>query len=311
VIVLRENTVVVRGATLTIEPGVEVRMHPGVSLIVEGRLDARGVEGRRVRFTRSDPSAPWEALVADSGGQINLYFTDLLGGGAGGKVLQSTSSSVNIQNTQLRNNSGQIWALNSHMKILSSEITENRMPYGAAVEISYNAIGEEPVQVEVLDSRIHHNQLSLGAPPLKIVNNTPEGIVNIHIQTTLLAGQSGPDLEIMTDGPVGGSVFCNTLIGGANGLSVRTEHAPPTFYLAFSIRSNVIDEHEPGNNPTYQQLSIGRGATSDLRIDMRENWWGDASGPYAPDRNTTGKGDAVGVNIAFDGWLMQRPSCAK
>ena len=38
-------------------------------------------------------------------------------------------------------------------------------------------------------------------------------------------------------------------------------------------------------------------------VDAENNWWGDASGPYHPDLNPDGLGDAVSDNVDFDPWL--------
>jgi len=302
---------VVRGTTLTIDPGAVVRMAPGVSLIVQGTLNATGSDTNRILFINNEPNTWWESLVAEAGGQITLDHTDLIGGGSGGKVVQSTSSSLMIQNATMTKSSGQIWALNSTVQLLSSEITANHMPYGAAIELTYTKIDPNGVSVTVSDNRIHDNGLSAGSAPLKVVNNTTDGVVTLMINNTLFSGQSGPDLEIVTDGQLDGDLWCNTFTGGSNGLSVRTEHGSPTLSPILKIHNNVIEKHTPPNNPVYQQLKIGRGASSDLSIDMSANWWGNAAGPYSPDRNTTGKGEAVGVNIVFASWMTERPGCAK
>jgi hypothetical protein len=43
---------------------------------------------------------------------------------------------------------------------------------------------------------------------------------------------------------------------------------------------------------------------------MTNNWWEVESGPYEPDQNADGRGESVGVNIAFRPWLGSRPACA-
>jgi hypothetical protein len=47
-----------------------------------------------------------------------------------------------------------------------------------------------------------------------------------------------------------------------------------------------------------------------MAIDMRNNWWGDPTGPYDPERHADGRGEAVGDNIEYAPWLTDRPSCA-
>jgi len=51
------------------------------------------------------------------------------------------------------------------------------------------------------------------------------------------------------------------------------------------------------------------GLASDIGIDGRNNWWGHESGPYHPQENGEGTGDAVGENVPFHPWLTARPAC--
>jgi len=47
---------------------------------------------------------------------------------------------------------------------------------------------------------------------------------------------------------------------------------------------------------------------SSENVDVRGNWWGDASGPYHAAQNPTGLGDEVYGNALFDPWLLEEPS---
>ena len=74
----------------------------------------------------------------------------------------------------------------------------------------------------------------------------------------------------------------------------------------------AIEDHSPPIVPIYTKPyhGIGRGATSEIEIDMSNNWWDDPTGPYEPDRHADGRGDAVGDTITFAPWLTGRPACA-
>ena len=73
--VVTGSIVVPAGATLTIEPGVEVRFNPGTALDVNGTLDARGTAGSKITFTSGSAYEPgaWTGLrFADgSGGTLS------------------------------------------------------------------------------------------------------------------------------------------------------------------------------------------------------------------------------------------------
>jgi hypothetical protein len=54
-------------------------------------------------------------------------------------------------------------------------------------------------------------------------------------------------------------------------------------------------------------LWVGEDVTE--TVDARYNWWGDASGPYHPTLNPSGKGDNVSGNANFSPWLLSEKVC--
>jgi hypothetical protein len=151
--------------------------------------------------------------------------------------------------------------------------------------------------------------MQAGTSPVRISNSSALDTLNLDIQGNLLVGQEGPDLTLTTNGPLQGGLGCNALIGGTNGLSVRSE-LPQVPGFALTIRNNATEMHTPPIIPEYLKYGIGRGATSELALDMTGNWWGSPLGPYEPDRHADGRGEAVGDNIEFGPWLTERPACA-
>jgi len=154
-----------------------------------------------------------------------------------------------------------------------------------------------------------NNAMVAGAAPLRLTNLSFDHPVRIEIEQNLLVGAAGPNLALFTNAQLMGNIRCNTLIGGANGLSLRSD-APPNLSPMLNIRDNAIEAHEPPNNPFYRQFNIGKGATSDLPLTMTNNWWEVANGPYEPALNPEGRGEAAGPNITFQPWLQTRPACA-
>lgn len=303
-IIIAHDQQIAAGASLVIEPGVEVRLAQGVSFFVDGTLYALGQPGNPVRFVSS--SGPrWEGLFGRSGSDIALEHTEIHGAGAGGTALTSSGGNLVLHGVHVNDSGGHIEANNSHVEMRDSEIAGNDMPYGAALDISYDNGGS----VTLINNRIGGNHMSAGAPPVQITNQSSSEIVKLDIQRNLLIGQDGPDLTLSTNGPFQGGLSCNALLNGANGLSIRSQTLQiPGFNL--SVHDNAIDDHTPPIIPIYLQYGIGRGATSEIALDMRNNWWGSPLGPYHPDLHGDGRGDAVGDNIAFDPWLKAWPACA-
>jgi hypothetical protein len=303
-IILRRDQRLAPGATLVIEPGVDVRLAPGVSFYVEGTMYAIGRADQPIRFVGSTPQR-WEGLFGRPGSNIALEYTEIHGGGAGGTVLTSEGGNLVLHHAQINDNGGHIQVTDSRLEMRDREIAGNDMPYGSALEAGYSAGGF----VILTNNRIGGNRMQAGTSPVRISNSSALDTLNLDLQGNLLVGQEGPDLTLATNGPLQGGLSCNALIGGTNGLSVRSD-LPQVPGFALTVRNNATEMHTPPIIPEYLKYGIGRGATSELALDMTGNWWGNPLGPYEPDRHADGRGEAVGDNIEFGSWLTERPACA-
>lgn len=292
------------GATLVIEPGVEVRLAPGVSFFVEGTLYAVGAPDRPIRFVANERGR-WEGLFGRPGSNIAMEYTEIRGGGAGGTLLTSEGGNLVLRHARINDNGGHIQVSDSHLEMRDSEIAGNDMPYGAALDASYLSGNS----VTLTNNRIGGNRQQAGSPPVSLSNQSAFETLLLDIQGNLLVGQEAPDLLLFTNGPLQGGLSCNALIGGTNGLSLRSE-TPQVPGFALNVHDNATEKHTPPIIPIYLQYGIGRGATSEIALDMRNNWWGSPVGPYEPDRHADGRGEAVGDNIEFAPWLTERPACA-
>jgi hypothetical protein len=301
---LSRDQQLVAGATLTIEPGVEVRLAPGVSFFVEGTLNALGTADRPIRFVANEGQR-WEGLFGRPGSNIALEYTELRGGGAGGTLLTSEGGNLVLHHARINDNGGHVQVSDSRLEMRDSEIAGNDMPYGAAIDASYLSGGI----VVMTNNRIGGNRQQAGSPPVLLNNLSAFETLNLDLQGNLLVGKDAPDLVLFTNGPLQGGLTCNALIGGTNGLSLRGE-TPQVPGFALNVRDNATEKHTPPIIPVYLTYGIGRGATSEIVLDMRNNWWGSPIGPYEPDRYADGRGESVGDNIDFIPWLTERPACA-
>jgi len=313
-VIIQNDLLVSSGASLIIEPGVEVQIGKGASLVVDGSIVALATPDRPVRFTQigggDDPRLRWESIIGRAGSVIDLRNVLITGGGAGGTVLAIQSGRLSLQSARIVNNGGHIRIDDSFVIVRDSEISGNRMPYGSAIDITLTRGGGSPgSDVVIINNRVVNNAMVAGAAPLRLTNLSFDHPVRIEIEQNLLVGAAGPNLALFTNAQLMGNIRCNTLIGGANGLSLRSD-APPNLSPMLNIRDNAIEAHEPPNNPFYRQFNIGKGATSDLPLTMTNNWWEVANGPYEPALNPEGRGEAAGPNITFQPWLQTRPACA-
>lgn len=308
-ILVKRDIQLAPGAELIIEPGVEVRLDPGVAIYVDGaRMLAMGLPDRPVRFVGAT-GVRWNGLFGRPGSFIVLENTEVRGGGAGGTVMAVDRSELVIRSSRFTDNGGAILLDDTRLEMRNSEVSGNDMPFGPALEASYGRGNF----ITLSNNRFGGNRLADGAPQVRVGNRSTFETLNLTIDGNLIRG-GAPNLQLTTDGPLNGAVTCNALIGDAQGFGLRTQTPqvapnglPP---LALQVERNYIDEHLPPIIPAYLRFGLGRGATSEVLLDMRNNWWGDPSGPYEPDQNADGRGDSVGANIRFAPWLTEPPPCA-
>jgi hypothetical protein len=298
------NLVVARGGALLIDPGVEVQIAPGASIFVEGALVVRGTPDRHVRLVGVSGQR-WDGIFGSAGSVILFDQAEIHDGGSGGTLLSSNGGRVTLSRASISRNYGHIDVTDGPLDVVGVEIANNAMPAGAALQASYSFNGA----VRILDSAIYNNGLARGGAAVQIANQEALSVVSIDMQRNTLISQAGPNVELFANGNLQGSITCNALVQGTNGISLHSQ-APLDYQLGLLIRDNAIERHTPPILPFYIENGIGRGATSEIGLDMRGNWWRDASGPYAPDRHADGRGEAVGHTIQFDPWLKQRPACA-
>ncbi len=308
-IILRRDVQIAPGAELLIEPGVEVRLDPGVSIYVDaGRLLALGLPGQPVRFVGAS-GARWSGIFGRPGSFVVLENSEVRGGGAGGTVMAVDRSELIIRSSRFNDNGGAILATDTKLEMRDSEVAGNDMPFGPALEASYGRGNF----VTMRSNRFGGNRLSDGTPQVRVSNSSTFETLNLDLEGNLIRGGT-PNLQLATNGPLRGTVLCNSLVGDGLGFGIRTQTpqvkpngVPP---LELRVENNFIDEHLPPIIPVYLRFGLGRGSTSEVLLDMRNNWWGEDTGPYEPNVNPLGRGDSVGNNIIFAPWLTAPPACA-
>jgi hypothetical protein len=250
------------------------------------------------------------------GGSLLIDNAELTRGGAGGTLLSSDAGrKLAIHGARLLQNGGHIRVNDTAFEMRDTLFSGNDIPYGAAINAEYSRANS----FALTGSRIADNRFTFGAPQVQISNGSESEPLQLDIQATLLVGQSGPNLVLVadsmlpdrTDANLTGNIVCNTFAHGANGLSLRSQ-ATQVVKVDLNIHANVFEDHTPPIEPVYIQPrnGLGRGATSELPLDMTSNWWSSDQGPYSADRFADGQGEAVGKQIVFDGWLLSRPPCA-
>ena len=305
------DVVVPKGATLIINPGVEMTIDKGVAIYVDGQLEARGNPQATVRFvaTLSDngPVRPsWRGIFGNANSTIQLDNVEIRGAGAGGTMLTSAEGSLVIRHGHFVGNGGQISTRDSWLEVRDTEITGNDIPYGAVISALYTL----PGGLAVTGSRISSNLMPDGIPGIAITSQEAVASISLQLEGNIVINSTGPNVALAVAALAQGSISCNILQGGEQGLSLRAQlpQVPPP---ALTVQNNAITGHTPViSEQAYLKYGLGRGATSAIALTMHDNWWGDPSGPYHPETNQLGRGDAVGNNIEYSNWLPAPPACA-
>lgn len=281
---LPRDTILAAGSTLTIDPGVEVQMGADVSLVVDGTLLAQGNATQAIRLRKAD-GTNWRSIVVNPGGTATLSGVDVRNGGSGGVVVAALGGSTVIQDSRFEQNSGQILGVGGNLDIQRTII-----------------VGAAPIAAEVrsggklrLIGNSINNTASDGSTGVAL--SAAASDVTIDIQKNLFRGSSGTNVRAQFDQALAANFQCNTFSNGVVGLSIKSRN--PTL----DGSKIIINGNSFLNHKSY-------GLASDVGLDARNNWWGDSSGPYHPQQNGNGTGDAVGINLPFLPWLQAKPACS-
>ena len=169
--VVEDSIVVVNDATLTIEPGAEIRFQPGTRLeIADGELLARGTADEMILFTKNDTTSGsgWDQIIFEEdtvdatfdseggyldGSILEYAVIEFAGAGVQSGAIRMWISSPFISRNVIRNNAqGAIYAYYAdHLRLTANEITHNTPSYRGVVFLAASD------NVRLTDNRIRDN----------------------------------------------------------------------------------------------------------------------------------------------------------
>lgn len=281
--VLSKNVTVLPAATLTIEPGVEVRFGGNFSLIVEGRLLATGNQDNKITFTsnRNQPTTgDWNSIEFANAAQPSKLTYCVVRYAKNGTVIES--SNVEITESQIANNVNGIVAVNSAVKVQTSSISDN-------LESGIYLMGDN-------EAIIQDNTIRANANGIFLAGESTLGI-QVTGNTVLSNTQSGIEISVANYTNI--SILRNTVTSNGKGFYVSSQ-------AETQITNNSVSYNKVGfyyENATHQVHwndiygnDLGMDVSSDggATVHAEYNYWGHESGPHHPSLNPDGKGDTVG-----------------
>jgi hypothetical protein len=317
--VLSNNVTVNSGATLTIEPGVQVMFGGNFSLVVNGAIVANGTPERTILFTTNDPTGTiaWNTIEID-GTQPSSFVNCIIENGTSGITVDS--GILNVENSVILSNSENGIMMNGGtLTIQNSELANNTL--GNAINIAGGNVAS--VENDIVDSN-GNGVLIAGGNQVNVYNNVItsngngllltgqlNGATNIEQNEISLSSQSGILLEADTLG--------NTAIAGNNvtsnnfGLFISANAS--TFITNNYVSNNTvgIEYDGPANHQIYFNDIYENGQGVELAstytgtVTATYNYWGQETGPQQESLNPYGEGNSVGgngTNLFFIPWLM-------
>lgn len=301
-----KNVTIYQNATLTIEPGVEIRFGGKFSLIVNGQLIANGTQDKMITFTsnKDQPEAgDWNAIEFNGTEPSTLAYCSIKYAKHGTTI---KDGNVEIKNCEISDNlENSITIVNSTVKIQNNEIANNH-------QSGIYVTGDNQVTIQ-------NNTIRSNADGILLTGNSTSG-VNVSQNTVLSNTQSGIKLDANTYDNI--TILNNVLSANNKGFYVSGQAS--TYITNNSISYNTIgifyeqaQDHEAHWNDIYGN-ELGMDVSSNATVNATYNYWGDESGPYHISLNPAGKGNPVGgdgVNLDFIsfltapiGYINERPT---
>ncbi|MEM3789027.1 MAG: PKD domain-containing protein [Candidatus Bathyarchaeia archaeon] len=295
--ILSGNVTIREGVTLTIEPGVEVRFGGKFSLIVNGRLFAKGTRefNRLIKFT-SNKETPepgdWGALYFNGTGQPpSLLENCIIEYGSNGITIEN--GELTIRSSIIRLNSGNgVMALNGSVTVGPDNLICNSTASGI-----YISGGNVTVEANTIESN---------GDGVILTGKLATFSINITRNSISLNGKSGISFLMEDYNQNGFVVRNNTMILNYYGLYVYT-NASTVISRNYILQNEVGIFYEWGNEHKANFNNIignvlGMDVSANATVNATHNYWGDPSGPYHEWLNPDGKGNPVGgdgVNLDF------------
>ena len=369
-----DNIRILNGATLSVEPGVEVRL--GIYEYIEvqsgGRLLAEGTATQPITFTSeygSPSKGDWGEIRVLSGGSARLARCDISYGGDWQRSsLHIQTSDVQVRDCRIHDNSsgGVYVTLTGPGPVLENLAIENndsaavkQNPNSAPTYRNLSFSGNDTDAIVISNGSVTggiHWDLAQAGVPVQVQGNVgifsgsflslgpgtelrftegsfidafgafyALGMATAPITLTGVVEQPGAWIGVNVR-DTGSAILQNVNMQYGGGVITGGGSSWGGFLLRVDSSSVVVQNSRiygslvtgvlvtSGAQPSISYSQIYSNASAGLvnsegygpaaTVDVRNNWWGDPSGPYHQTLNPDGTGDSVWGPVLLDPWLQ-------
>ncbi len=277
-VTVTDSITIAEGATLTIDPGVEVRFSSQTALVVAGVLIADGSESDPIVLTSASGNpepGDWAGVtfenLSNAGSVFRHVTVEYAGFGAtnSGVYYRTGAFGVPVSHSTIRHTAGNGIDTRASNPVLDDLNVTGNTGYGVFSDLFSN--------FELRNSTITDNN----AGGVRVSINTSPVITDNLIQNNgfgiFVSDQAFPTI---TDN----QVLDNTI--GMHFVELGTTRPV--------VRNNSI----AGNS----EFGIRNITSAGRTLDATRNFWGDDSGPFNMASNPSGQGDRVSDFVSYDPW---------
>jgi len=307
--VVSKNVTVYSSATLTIEPGVEVRFGGDFSLIVLGKLYANGTS-KTITFT-SNKEQPevgdWKAITFNGMGKSVLI----------GCFVAYAKDGIFVENGNVELGNSAISHCQSGITVANGKLMIENSTVSLCSQSGINITNSESIVQNNLITENQENGICIsGNGQITIQKNTVitngNGILltgnetsGVNISQNKISANKQNGIQIDSNNHTDVTIVNNIVSSNDKGFYVSS---PINMYITNnSVSYNKIGilyddgDHKADFNDIYGN-EMGMNVLLNATVNAEHNYWGDQSGPYHESLNPNGKGNPVGgdgVNLDF------------